>query len=180
MCLSEAKASHSHKTWTEVSSSVPHFLQVRLLLSPITYECLLKVLCPVRKPITTLDYVLLKDSNRALVTRLGSNQFSSLALCSTRTTPQYQMLVFNPAFYLSPYVLPRDPQIKAQVQQTFEQKSLLRAYRRFHFLVPQHVHGPSIAPTVYRYRYSVKRVNKISVNFMQNFGRTGRSCDGAS
>jgi len=37
VCLSEAKASHSHKMWTEVSSSVPHFLQVGLLRSPITY-----------------------------------------------------------------------------------------------------------------------------------------------
>ena len=27
--------------WTEVSSSVPHFLQMELLLSPITYKCLL-------------------------------------------------------------------------------------------------------------------------------------------
>ena len=35
VCLSEAKTSHSHKMWTEVSSSVPHFLQVGLLLSPI-------------------------------------------------------------------------------------------------------------------------------------------------
>ena len=26
VCLREAKASHSHKMWTEVSSSVPHFL----------------------------------------------------------------------------------------------------------------------------------------------------------
>ena len=30
VCLSETKASHSHKMWTEVSSSVPHFLQVGL------------------------------------------------------------------------------------------------------------------------------------------------------
>ena len=35
VCLSDAKASHSHKMWSEVSSSVPHFLQVGLLLSPI-------------------------------------------------------------------------------------------------------------------------------------------------
>ena len=69
--LSETKASHSHKMWTEVSSSVPHFLQVKLLLSPIIYKCLLKVLCPVSRPITTLDCVLLKDSNQALVARLG-------------------------------------------------------------------------------------------------------------
>jgi len=60
LCLSEAKTSHSHKIWAEVSSSVPHFLQMGLLLGPITYKCLLKVLCPVRRPITTLDWVLLK------------------------------------------------------------------------------------------------------------------------
>ena len=41
--LSEANASHSHKTLTEVSSSVPHFLQVGLFISPIIYRFLLKV-----------------------------------------------------------------------------------------------------------------------------------------
>jgi len=70
-CLSEAKASHSHKMWTEVSSSVPHFLQMGLLLSPIQYKCLLRVLCSVRKPVTALDCVLLKDNNRTLAARLG-------------------------------------------------------------------------------------------------------------
>ena len=49
---------HTHKIWTEVSSSVPHFLQVELLLIPIIYRWLLKVLCPVSGPITTLDCVL--------------------------------------------------------------------------------------------------------------------------
>jgi len=91
VCLSEAKASHSHKMWTEVSSSARHFLQVGLLLSPITYKCLLKASYPVKIPITTLDCVLLKANNRA------RNQFSSLSLCTTRPTPQYQMLVFRPA-----------------------------------------------------------------------------------
>jgi len=81
VCLSEAKASHSHKMWTDVSSSVPHFLQVGLLLSPITYKYLLKVLCPVRRPITTLDCVLLKDNNRALVARLGPEINSQACLC---------------------------------------------------------------------------------------------------
>jgi hypothetical protein len=65
---------HTHtKCGTDVSSSVPHFLQMGLLLSPITiiHRCLLKVLCPVSRPITALDCVLLKDSNRASVARLG-------------------------------------------------------------------------------------------------------------
>ena len=81
VCLSEAKTSHSHKTWTEMFSSVPHILQAGLLLSPITYKCLLKVLCLVRLPITTLDCALLMDNNRALVTRLGPEINSRTCLC---------------------------------------------------------------------------------------------------
>jgi hypothetical protein len=81
VCLSEAKASHSHEMWTEVSSSVTHFLQMRFLLSPNLYKCLLKVLCPVNRPITTLDCVLLKDNNWALVARLGPEINSWACLC---------------------------------------------------------------------------------------------------
>ena len=54
-----------------VSSSVPHFLQMGLLLIPISYKCLLRVLCPVRRPITALVCVLLKGNNQAIVARLG-------------------------------------------------------------------------------------------------------------
>ena len=80
VCLSEAKASHSHKMWTEVSSSIPHFLQVELLLNPITYTCLLGVLRPIRMPLRTLDCVVLKDSNWAFVARLGP-EINSRAPC---------------------------------------------------------------------------------------------------
>jgi hypothetical protein len=38
------------------------------------------------------------------------NQYSGLFLCTTKTTLQYQMLVFYSTFYLSSYILPRDPQ----------------------------------------------------------------------
>jgi len=38
------------------------------------------------------------------------NQFSSLSLSNTSTTPYYQMLVNHPAFNFSFYVLRRDPQ----------------------------------------------------------------------
>jgi len=71
-CLSEAKASHIHKMWTEVLPSVPHFLQEQLLLNPITYRCLLRVLCPVKRPVTTLDCVLLKGSNWVFIAGLGT------------------------------------------------------------------------------------------------------------
>ena len=81
ICMSEAKTSQSHKMWTEVSSSVPHFLQMGLLLSPITYKCLLKVLCPLSRPITILDCVLLKDNNQAVVARSGPEISSRACLC---------------------------------------------------------------------------------------------------
>jgi hypothetical protein len=81
VCLSQAKASYSHKMWTEVSSSIPHFLQMGLLLSPIIYKCLLKILYPISRPITILDRVLLKDNNWVLVARSGSEINSRACLC---------------------------------------------------------------------------------------------------
>jgi len=80
VCLSEAKASHSHRMWTEVSSSVAHFLQVELLLSPITSKCFLKVLFPLRRQITTLVCVLVQD-NRVFVVRLRPEIISQACLC---------------------------------------------------------------------------------------------------
>jgi hypothetical protein len=58
-----------------------------------------------------------------------------MSLCTTGTTPHYQMLVVHPAFFLSSCVLPWDPPRKALVPQTCEQNRPLRACRRFHFLV---------------------------------------------
>jgi len=60
-CLSEAKDSHSQRMWAKVSSSAPHLLHKGLLVSPIKWRCLLRVLCPARRPVTTLDCILLKD-----------------------------------------------------------------------------------------------------------------------
>ena len=65
------KASHSHKMWTEVFSSVPHFLHMGSLHSPMICKCLLKVLCPVSRPITTPYCVLLKNNSRAPIARSG-------------------------------------------------------------------------------------------------------------
>jgi len=79
--LIEVRASHSHIMWIEVSSSVPHLLQMGLLCRPIIYTCLLKVLCPASRPITNLDCVILKDSSRASVTRLGTDISSRACLC---------------------------------------------------------------------------------------------------
>jgi hypothetical protein len=48
------------------------------LLSPITYKYLLKVLCPVRRPITILDFVQLKDNNQTLAASSGPEISSQL------------------------------------------------------------------------------------------------------
>jgi hypothetical protein len=42
-----------------------------LFVSPIKWRCLLRVLCPVRRPVTTLDCILLRDRSLALVPRQG-------------------------------------------------------------------------------------------------------------
>jgi hypothetical protein len=51
--------------------SIPHLLHNGLSDSPSRWRCLLRVLCPVRRPVTALDWVLLKDRNLALTPRLG-------------------------------------------------------------------------------------------------------------
>ena len=64
-CLSEAKASNLHRMWAEVSSFTPRFLHSGLSSSPRRWRCLLRVLCPVRKPVTTLDWLLLTFWHRS-------------------------------------------------------------------------------------------------------------------
>ena len=132
-CLSEARASHSHKKWTEVSSSVPHFLQMGVLLSPITHKCRLRVLWPVRRPMTTLDCVLIKDNNPALVAKSGLEFNFRACLCVLQgPDPHYQMLVVHPLSHFLCSAL-RPPR-KALVSQNWEHCRPLRAFRRFNFL----------------------------------------------
>jgi len=75
VCLNDAKVSHSYKMWTEVSSSVTHFLQVGLLLSPIIYKRLLKVLCQVKCQLAKADFL------RKIFASYSSTKFSSLYIC---------------------------------------------------------------------------------------------------
>jgi len=67
--MSEAKASYSQRMWAEVSSSAPHLLHNGLSDSPIRWKCLLRVLCPVKRPVTALDCILLKDRSLDLTPR---------------------------------------------------------------------------------------------------------------
>lgn len=80
MCLSDAKSSHAHKTWTELSCSAAH-LNKGLSISLIMYMCLLRVLYPLRRPVTALNCAMLKDSSLILAVALGPEiKFSSLSL----------------------------------------------------------------------------------------------------
>jgi hypothetical protein len=71
ICLSEAKVSHPQRMWAKISSLTPHFLHSGLSSSPNKWRCLLRVLCPVRRPVTTLDWVLLEDKSLILVPGQG-------------------------------------------------------------------------------------------------------------
>ena len=105
--LNEDKASRAHKILTEFTSVIPRFLQTGLFFSPITYKCLLMVLCPIRRPITVLDYVLLKDNDRALVARLGP-EINSLACLCVLQEPRHNTkcwLSFHPFIFLLMFCL---------------------------------------------------------------------------
>ena len=65
-CLSEALASHSQRVWAEVSSCAAHLLHNGLSDSPTRWRYLLRVLCPGRRPVTALDWVLLRERTLAL------------------------------------------------------------------------------------------------------------------
>jgi hypothetical protein len=91
-CLSEAKTSHSQRMWTEVSSSAPHLLYNGLSDSPVRWRCLLKVLCPVRRPVTALDCFLLKGRNLVLAPRQGP-EINSRAYLPVLSRPEWSGLV---------------------------------------------------------------------------------------
>jgi hypothetical protein len=95
-CLSEAKASHSQRMWAEVSSYAPHLLHSGLSDIPIRWRCLLRVLYPVRRPVTALDCVLFKDRNLTLAPRRGSEICSRACLwVSPRPRHHTQCLFTN-------------------------------------------------------------------------------------
>jgi hypothetical protein len=74
--LSEAKASYSWTMCAVVFSFTPHLLHNGLSSSPSRRRCLLGVLYPVRRPVTVLDWVLLR-TGISLGTRTGSRYYFS-------------------------------------------------------------------------------------------------------
>jgi hypothetical protein len=69
------------------------------------------VLCPLSMPVTTLGLCFVEGQKSGLCSRTSArNQCLSLSLGADKTLPHCHMLVVYPAFYLSIYILPRDPQ----------------------------------------------------------------------
>jgi hypothetical protein len=106
----------------------PHYIYIYI------YICPLRVFCPVSRPITTLDCVLLKDNNQALVARSGPEPILepvSVYYKDHATIPDAVFPSSVSSFFLySAYRPPR----KTQVQQTADQNRPLRACRPFHVL----------------------------------------------
>jgi hypothetical protein len=79
----------------EISSFAPHFLHNGLSVSLIKWRCLLRVLCPVVKPVTALDCILLKDKSLALVPRQGPKINSWTCLWVSRTLHHHPQCWFT-------------------------------------------------------------------------------------
>ena len=62
---------HIHRECGPRFPLMPHPLHNGLSSSPSRWRCLPRVLCPVRRPVTALDWVLLKDRILALAPRIG-------------------------------------------------------------------------------------------------------------
>jgi len=116
--------------WTEVSSSVPHFLHMGSLHSPMICKYPLKLLCPVSRPITTLVCVLLKDSSRAPIARSGPTINCRACLCVLQGPHHNARCLFSIQRFIFLLIFCLETPRQAQAQQTAEPS--LRAHWRFY------------------------------------------------
>jgi hypothetical protein len=139
--------------WTEVSSSAPHFLQSGLSISPIKWRCLYRVLCPVRSPVTALDWSILSDKYLALVPLLGPEinsracRWERSRSCHPRRcwfTSQRTILLLRSHF--------ETPKARSGLQTHWPCHSS-RACPLFHCLSLQHARQPNRVPQHAWWRY---------------------------
>ena len=91
----ESRLHIKHELWCPPT---PHFIRTGLLLSRITYTCGLGVLCPVRRPMTTLDLVMLNEK----WTVSPSKTLEDFAThCSSHGSANVKLIV---SFFLSSYI----------------------------------------------------------------------------
>jgi hypothetical protein len=70
-CVCANPKPHTHTKHDLRLPPVLHTSYARLSISTIMSKCLLRVLCPVRRSVTTLDCTLLEDSSLTLATGVG-------------------------------------------------------------------------------------------------------------
>ena len=103
---------HTHTECGQRFHPLLHISYIKgLLVSPIKWRCLHRVLCLIRMPITTSDSVLLKNINLVFVERLGPKiSFRACLWVLLRLHHITKCLLIHTAFYLSFYILPKDLQ----------------------------------------------------------------------
>ena len=124
-----------------------------LLLSPIIYRCLLKVLCPVSRPITTLECVLLKDNNRTLVARSGPEINFQASLCVLQGPRHNARCCFSiqHSIFLLTLCLETPKKCSGLTNRWTEPS---QACWQFHFLTLWHAQGPQYSPKACRVEIS--------------------------
>ena len=83
----------AHKKWNKIASDIKlviHSSTITMMHGPINIS-LLKVLCPVSRPITTLVWVLLRDNSRAPVAKSGP-EISSRAHLAVLQAPRHNTI----------------------------------------------------------------------------------------
>ena len=90
------------------------------------------------------------------------NQFSSLPLSATRTTPHYQILVIHPAFNLIFNILPRDPQGRPRSYKLLNRAFPCELVGDFISSYP----GTKHSPTVCRVEISFKEFRHCRTNVL--------------
>jgi len=79
-CVCVKPKPHTHTKHDLRLPPVLHTSYARVSISPLMSKCLLRVLCPVRRPVTTLDCILLQESSLNLATGLGPEISSGACL----------------------------------------------------------------------------------------------------
>jgi len=134
------------KSRAEVSSFAPHLLHTGPLVSATKWRYLLRVLCPVRRPITTLDCFRLQDKNLVFVVRLGPTISFRACLCALQWPRHINKCWLSTRRFIFLFMFCLQTPKHGWGHTNLEQNQLLRACRWFRFLVPQHVQGPNTAP----------------------------------
>jgi len=131
--------------WAEVSSSTPHLLRKGLLVSPIKWRCLLRVLCPVRRPITTLDCVLFKNPKLVFALGLGSEINSRVCLWVLTWHCHVAKCWLSNQHFIFLLLFRLDPPKDGWGQKNFWTEQFLASFSAISFHPTQHVPGPSTA-----------------------------------